>query len=85
MINVNDIMNQLNVQQQQSCLLRKPTEQELDTFISRVLHEKDETPYSLFQSLKFKLEQQVHSPAEAEIIPLVLERIVQLYGNKDNN
>lgn len=84
MINLNDIMNQMNGQQQ-SCLLRKPTEQELDTFISRVLHEKDETPYSLYQGIVFKLEQQMHSPAEQEILPLVLERIVQLYGNKDKS
>lgn len=82
MINLNDIMNNINGQQQ-SCLKRQPTEQELDTFISRVLHEKDETPYSLYQGIVFKLEQQMCSPVEAEILPLALNRIAHLYGNKD--
>lgn len=81
MININDIMNNINGQQQ-SCLKRQPTEQELDSFISRVLHEKDETPYSLYQGIVFKLEQQIHSQAEAEILPLVLSRIAHLYGEK---
>lgn len=82
MIDINQIFNQMNGQQQQSCLLRKPTEQELDAFISRVLHEKDETPYSMFNSIQFKLEHQWHSPAEQEIYPMVLERLNYLYGEK---
>lgn len=82
MINLNDIMNQMSGQAQQSCLLRKPTEQELDAFISRVLHEKDETPYSLFNSIQFKLEHQWHSSAESEILPMILERLNYLYGEK---
>ena len=81
MINLNDVINNINGQQQ-SFLKRQPTEQELDSFISRVLHEKDETPYSLYQSLKYKIEYQMHSPFESEIIPMILERIVQKYNNQ---
>ena len=68
--------------QQQSYLERQPTTEELDKFIDYVLTERDETAYSLFQAIQLKLEQQMHSPVEAEIYPQVLARIAERYGNK---
>ena len=75
-MNKEDLIRQMQGQfQQQSVLLRKPTDKELDTFIDRVLDEKDEVPYTLTQGILFKLQRGIHSPTEAEILPLVLERM----------
>lgn len=66
--------------QQQSFLIRKPTIQELDKFIDRVLAEKDETPYTIYQALAFKLEQQMHSPVEAETYPMIINRLGERFN-----
>lgn len=63
--------------QPESCLTRQPTQVELDTFIDRVLDEKDEAPLSMAQQIIFKLQQEWHSTPEAEIYPLVLDRMEQ--------
>ena len=76
-MNPEEVMKMFAQQQQQNCLLRKPTEEEIDTFIDRCCKEKDETLYTLFQALAFKIERSVHSIPEGEIYPLVLERIKQ--------
>lgn len=79
-MNPEDIMKAMQAQMHghnQSTLLREPTLQELDTFIDRCLDELDEVPYTLAQSIMFKLDRSVHSPAEAEILPMVLDRMQQ--------
>lgn len=69
MINFNDVFGgeqiQVNVEK-------------LDLFIDRVVAEKDETLYSLAQSLQYKLQQApMISVSEAKIYPLVINRIAQ--------
>jgi hypothetical protein len=57
------------------------TQQQLDTFIDRVVAEKDETLYSLAQDLQYKLQAApMISVAEAQVYPLVLRRIAQRLG-----
>ncbi|AGH32253.1 hypothetical protein VPHG_00190 [Vibrio phage 11895-B1] len=74
-MNIDDMISMMQGgQQQQSCLTRKPTQEELDKFIDRC-KERDETLYSLFQAINFKLERQPHSIPEGEILPKVLTRI----------
>lgn len=69
MINFNDVFGGEQIQ--------VPVEK-LDLFIDRVLAEKDETLYSLAQSLQYKLYQApMVSVAEAQVYPLVINRIVQ--------
>lgn len=69
-------------QSQQSVLLKQPTLEQIDTFIDRVMSEKDETLYTMFQSLQYTLDRGVHSPAQAEIYPLVLKRLQERYEEK---
>lgn len=57
------------------------TQQQLDKFIDRVVAEKDETLYSLAQNLQYKLQAApMVSVAEAQVYPLVLQRIAQRMG-----
>jgi hypothetical protein len=59
------------------------TQQQLDTFIDRVVAEKDETLYSLAQDLQYKLQAApMISVAEAQVYPLVLRRIAQRLENE---
>lgn len=74
-MNPQDIINQMMQQQNRSVLTRQPTTEELDKFIDKIVAEKDETLYSTFQAIAFKLERGVHSLPEGEIYPLVLNRI----------
>jgi hypothetical protein len=72
MINFQDVFG--NQPQQQINV----TVEQLDKFIDRVIAEKDETLYTLAQSLQWKLTQApMISVAEASIYPLVLNRIAQ--------
>ena len=78
-MNQEDIIRMMQGQmgggQQQSWLERQPTTKELDTFIERCKNELGYTEHSLFDTIKFRLEQGVHSPIEGEILPMVLQRI----------
>lgn len=57
--------------------LQVPVEK-LDLFINRVLAEKDETLYSLAQTLQYRLHQApMISVAESQVYPLVINRIAQ--------
>ncbi|APC44499.1 hypothetical protein [Pseudoalteromonas phage PH357] len=67
---------------QQSVLLKQPTLEQIDSFINRVMSEKDETLYTMFQSLQYTLERGVFSPAQAEIYPRVMKRLQERYGEK---
>ena len=70
MVNFNDMFQQ---QDQIQVPIGK-----LDLFIDRVVAEKDETLYSLAQALQHKLQQApMISVAEAQIYPLVIQRIGQ--------
>lgn len=70
MVNFNDMFQQ---QEQIQVPVNK-----LDLFIDRVFAEKDETLYSLAQALQYKLQQApMISVAEAQIYPLVIQRIGQ--------
>ena len=70
MINFHDVFG--NSEQ-----LQVPVEK-LDMFIDRVIAEKDETLYSLAQTLQYKLHQApMISVAEAQVYPLVINRIAQ--------
>lgn len=61
-----------------SCLSRKPTTKELDTFIDRAMNKHDFNYYMLFEDLKNKVEHsKILSLPEAEIYPMVMERIAQ--------
>ena len=73
-MNPEDIINQMRGQTG-SVLSRQPTIAEIDEFLSRCIEEKDETIYTIFQSLAFKLERGVHSAVEAEIFPQIIKRI----------
>lgn len=75
MINVEEMMNQMKGGKPQSVLTRKPTNEELDTFIDRVLDEKDETPFTMAQAILYTLNESYHSIVEAEIYPMVLARM----------
>lgn len=69
MINFNDVFGGEQIQ--------VPVEI-LDLFIDRVLAEKDETLYSMAQVLQYKLQQApMISVAEAQVYPLVINRIAQ--------
>lgn len=71
MVNFSEIFNQPQQQIQ-------VTVDQLDKFIDKVIAEKDETLYTLAQSLHWKLTQApMISVAEANIYPLVLNRISQ--------
>lgn len=67
---------------QQSVLLKQPTLEQMDTFINRVMDEKDETLYTMFQSLQYTLDRGVHSPAQAEIYPMIMKRLQERYEEK---
>lgn len=82
-MNINDMIKQMQGQKPESVLTRKPTIEEIDLFIDRVMKEKDETLYSMHQAIVFKLERQPHSLVESEIYPLVLERLVERYNKED--
>lgn len=70
MVNFNDMF-------QQQDQIQVPVDK-LDLFIDRVVAEKDETLYSLAQALQYKLQQApMISVAEAQIYPLVIQRIGQ--------
>ena len=72
MINFQEIFGNQNQPQIQVTI------EQLDKFIDRVVAEKDETLYTLAQSLQWKLTQApMISVAEASIYPLVLNRISQ--------
>lgn len=66
----------------QSVLLKQPTIEQIDTFINKVMDEKDETLYTMFQSLQYTLERSVHSPAQAEIYPMIMKRLQERYEEK---
>jgi hypothetical protein len=58
------------------------TQAQLDTFINRVMSEKDETLYSMAQVLQYKLQQApMISVAESQVYPLVIQRIQQRLQN----
>lgn len=58
------------------------TQAQLDTFINRVVAEKDETLYSMAQVLQYKLQQApMVSVAESQVYPLVIQRIQQRLQN----
>ena len=68
-----------------SCLSRKPTTKELDTFIDRAMDEHDINYYMLFEDLKNKIEHsKILSLPEAEIYPVVMERIAQRHQEEQN-
>lgn len=69
-----------------SCLSRKPTTKELDTFIDRAMKKHDMNYYMLFEDLKNKVEHsKMISLPEAEIYPMAMDRIAQRHQEGQNS
>lgn len=69
-----------------SVLKRNPTTSELDEFINRVMEKHDMNPQMLYLDLQNKLEPQrdvsMLSFEEAEVYPMVMNRLVERFGGK---
>lgn len=79
-MNPEDFINMMQGKHsQQGVLLKQPTLEQIDTFINRVMDEKDETLYTMFQSLQYTLDRGVFSPVQAEIYPMVMKRLQERY------
>lgn len=69
-----------------SVLKRNPTTTELDEFINRAMEKHDMNPQMLYLDLQNKLEPRqgvsMLSFEEAEIYPMVMNRLVERFGGK---
>ncbi|HDG1611298.1 TPA: hypothetical protein PFD71_003188 [Vibrio cholerae] len=86
-MNPEDFIRMMHGGNNTSVLKRSPTTTELDEFINRVMGKHDMNPQMLYLDLKNKLEPQrgvsMLSFEEAEIYPMVMNRLVERFGGSD--
>lgn len=83
-MNPEDFIRMMHGGNNASVLKRDPTTTELDEFINRVMEKHDMNPQMLYLDLQNKLEPQrgvsMLSFEEAEIYPMVMNRLVERFG-----